>query len=162
MADRKVFSILEDDTDDLAPIPFRLEGRLRVPVAPDGVDLPAEVVGQLEMWDSLPKRERKALVAEHQLVTTWSMDLEAVPVAPAGALDDLTRSIVVDERTGKPKWNAFSLNRFMEGVLLDRHVARFTSLVHDKNRLLPIEALGEVVTWLSQETTTRPTRPSSD
>lgn len=159
----RTFSAFDDldDDDVLEPVPFRLQGRLLRPIPATVV--PDEVAAKLQRWASLKKTERAELRAEHDLVTTWQLDLEAVAVAPSGVLDDLARSVMIDEVTKKQIWNAVSLNRFMEGVLLDEHVAAFQELSRDKNRLLPIEVLGDTVMWLAGQLTDerRPTQPSS-
>lgn len=159
----RTFSAFEDlDEDDaLAPVAFRLEGRLLRPIAATVV--PDEVAEKLKRWGSLKRSERAELRQAHDLTTTWRLDLEAVAVAPSGVLDDLARSVMIDEVTKEQIWNAVSLNRFMEGVLLDEHVAAFQELSRDKNRLLPIEILGDTVMWLAGQLTDerRPTQPSS-
>lgn len=152
----KVFTALAGDVeeDSLAPIPFRLEGRLLHPIP--ATTVPDEVAAELARWDRVKRSRRKEIQEAHELVTTWSVDLEALPIAPSGILDDLMRSVVIDESTGQQKWNAMSLNRFMDGALLDEHTATFQELVRDKNRLLPIETLGRVVSYLSERMTKRP------
>jgi hypothetical protein len=91
----------------------------------------------------------------------WAESFVVLPMAPSGTLDDLMRSVGTDTK-GRQVFNAVSLQRFMEGVLLDEdNVDRFVALMHDKNRLLPIDTLGDAVMWLAEEITDRPTKPPS-
>lgn len=158
----KTFSVFADVDEDEAvgaPIPFRLEGRLLCPIP--ATTVPAEVMAELKRWPDLKKAERRKLLEQHDLVTTWSLDLRAVPVAPSGVLDDLARSVSLDAK-GNQVWNSLSLSRFVEGVLLDDCTDAYLELARDKNRLLPLETLGDVVMWLAEKTTgERPTLPSS-
>lgn len=90
----------------------------------------------------------------------WTETFTCVTVAPAGVLDDFVSVATVDAR-GNRVWNAPSLLRFLKGVLVDEDVVRLDQLVHDKERIVPLDTLGEVVLWLSQELLGRPTTPLS-
>lgn len=91
----------------------------------------------------------------------WSETFTVVPVAPGGVLDDVARMVGVDGR-GKRVWNAPSVMKFLTGVLIEPDVARFDDLVHDKERLVELEALGEITEWVSEQLfNPRPTQPSS-
>lgn len=158
----KTFSVFADvDEDDAigVPIPFKLEGRLLTPIAATRV--PDEVAAELKRWPYLSKEDRHRLRTSYDLTTTWQVSLEAVPTAPSGVLDDLARSVTIDSR-GRQTWNSLSLSRFMEGVLLDDCLEAYQDLARDKNRILPLEVLGDVVMWLTGKITgERPTLPSS-
>lgn len=90
----------------------------------------------------------------------WTETFTCVPVAPSGVLDDFVSVASVDER-GNRVWNAPSLLRFLKGVLIDTDVVRLDKLVHDKKRIVPLDTLGELVLWLSEELLGRPTTPPS-
>lgn len=85
----------------------------------------------------------------------WSESFTAVSVAPAGVLDDLASSMGVDDR-GNRVWHSPSLLGFMRGIIVDDDVARFESLMRDKDRAVDIRDLGEIMLWLSEELLDRP------
>jgi hypothetical protein len=39
---------------------------------------------------------------------------------------------------------------------------RFTALMEDPKRIVPMDVLSEIMSWLIEEYTDRPTQPSSD
>lgn len=91
----------------------------------------------------------------------WSEHFTCVPTAPSGVLDDLASSMGTDGR-GNTVWNQVSLLAFFRGVLLDDDVVRFQALVHDKDRLVELDLLGEIMLWVADEVVGHPTqRPSS-
>lgn len=90
----------------------------------------------------------------------WSESFRCLPDAPAAALDDLAASVGVDNR-GRMVWNQGSLLRFFRAVLHPDDEERFDALVNDKNRVLPLEALGDIMFWLGEVYTERPTEPPS-
>lgn len=91
----------------------------------------------------------------------WEESFSAVPVAPGGVLDDLTSSVSLDERTGNTVVHHMRVLQFFRGVLIDDDVERFEALVRDKNRVVPLEKLADILAWLTEELTGRPTQPSS-
>lgn len=86
----------------------------------------------------------------------WKETFTALPVAPSGVLDDLATSSILDEK-GNRIYNAPSLLAFFEGVLIEPDVIRFRSLTHDKDRIVSIDQLGEIMLWLGEELTGHPT-----
>lgn len=90
----------------------------------------------------------------------WAETFRCLPDAPAAALDDLASSVGVDTR-GRMVWNQGSLLRFFRAVLHPDDEERFDALVLDKNRVLPLEALGEIMFWLGEVYTEFPTEPPS-
>lgn len=91
---------------------------------------------------------------------TWSETFRCIPKAPSAALDDLARSVGQDEK-GQLIFNQVSLLRFFRQVMHPEDETKFDALVHDKNRAVEIEELGEVMFWLAEVYTERPTVPSS-
>lgn len=105
-----------------------------------------------------------------------------VAVAPPAVLLRLASAVTVNER-GEQVFNAPDLIAYVTGVLVDEvwavdepdeegkqdpaagrwvpvdDVDRFRELVYSKRVQIPIEVLGEVVLWLSEQYTGRPTRP---
>lgn len=90
----------------------------------------------------------------------WSETFRCLTKAPASALDDLARSIGMNER-GEQVWNQVSLLRFFFTVLHPDDEERFDKLVRDKDRTVDIGQLGDVMLWLSSEYGDRPTQPPS-
>lgn len=86
----------------------------------------------------------------------WKEAFTCLPEAPSGVLDDLATSTLLDDQ-GNRKYNAPSLMAFCEGVLIDADVARFRAITHDKDRIVKIELLGEVMMYLAEQLTNRPT-----
>jgi hypothetical protein len=86
----------------------------------------------------------------------WAETFTCVPEAPAGVLDDLVASMGIDG-DGNQRFNNVSLLRFIRGVLVEGDVGRFERLVRDKARVVPLETLGEIMLWLAEELTGRPT-----
>jgi hypothetical protein len=88
----------------------------------------------------------------------WTESFTCVPAAPAGVLDDLAASVTLDS-SGRMTWNQVSLLRFMRGVIRDEDVERLDALVHDKDRVVKIELLGETMLWVAEELAGRPMTP---
>jgi hypothetical protein len=84
-----------------------------------------------------------------------------VGLAPAGVLDDLTTAIRVDPNTGARRYDTLSCMAFVRQVLVEADVDRFEALMRDKDRIVGLIDLVQLVAWLSDELTLRPTRPSS-
>lgn len=86
-----------------------------------------------------------------------SESFTAIAVAPGGALLAFTE-LAEPETGARP---ARAIVQFLEDVLVDDDVARFTDLIHRKTSQVDIETLGEVVSWLMEEYGQRPTAPSN-
>jgi hypothetical protein len=80
-----------------------------------------------------------------------------LPVAPAGALNDLVAGI--GEIDGNTVYSAPNLIAFCEAVLVEGDEKRFRKVVHSKKTVVPIETLGDVVMWLAEVLVDRPTEP---
>ena len=91
----------------------------------------------------------------------WSETFTTYPVAPAGVLEALTESMAVDPNTGRRRYNTTRCMEFVTGVLLPEDRDRFEALVIDPERMVGLIDLVQVVVWLSDELTLRPTPPLS-
>lgn len=91
----------------------------------------------------------------------WSERFKTVPVVPVGVIDALTSSMGTDDH-GNTVFAQPSLLKFMRGLLYDEDIPRFDALMGDKNRAVDINTLGEIMLWLAEEKTGRPTMPSSN
>lgn len=92
---------------------------------------------------------------------TWTETFTCVGLAPAGVLEDLTTAIRVDPVTGNRRYDTLSCMAFVRQVLVPADVDRFEALLHDNDRVVGLIDLVQVVAWLSDELTLRPTRRSS-
>lgn len=90
----------------------------------------------------------------------WEEEFACVPVAPAGALADLTASVGLDKK-GNTVMREFDMLRFFEGVMVPEDWKRFDALVHDQDRIVKIDTLADVMTWLTEELSGVPTTPRS-
>lgn len=48
------------------------------------------------------------------------------------------------------------ISTFFDSVLVDESLERFNSLLEDKERIVTMETLGEIITWLIEEYSGRP------
>jgi hypothetical protein len=91
----------------------------------------------------------------------WTETFTCVGLAPAGVLEDLTSAIRVDPTTGMRRYDTLSCMAFVRAVLVPEDTGRFELLLHDTDRVVGLIDLVQVVAWLSDELTLRPTRPLS-
>lgn len=54
------------------------------------------------------------------------------------------------------------INNFFSHVLLSESYERFEKLVQDKDKVVPVETLSEIVAWLMSEYTNRPNQQPED
>lgn len=77
---------------------------------------------------------------------------DCVPEIPGKFLLDL----VQDSASEDPATSAAVVTRFFARVLTDESHTRFQALGEDKDRIVTVETLGEIVAWLMEEYTNRP------
>lgn len=68
--------------------------------------------------------------------------------------------LIANSDENKPQEAAQMVFDFFNAVLLDESAARFNALVEDKERIVQMETLGQIVSWLVEEYTNRPTQGS--
>ena len=56
--------------------------------------------------------------------------------------------------------SARMVNEFFSHVLFEDSYNRFQTLLNDKNRIVQVETLSEIVSWLMKEYTNRPNQPA--
>lgn len=83
-------------------------------------------------------------------------EFKCLPEPPAGVLTDLITSA-----DGSAGMQAAGLIGFIGGCMSDADAEQFQLTIHDKDTIVPLETLGEIVEWLVTEYTNRPTTPSS-
>ena len=76
--------------------------------------------------------------------------LDIMKVAAEG--DEDTRGLLM----------AVSVLDFFEKVMPPSEYERFEKLMEDEKRIVPMDVLSEIMSWLIEEYTDRPTKPSSD
>lgn len=54
------------------------------------------------------------------------------------------------------------IEKFFGSVLVDESYERFEALLHDKDRIVTVETLGEITGWLIEQYTSRPTQRPED
>lgn len=87
----------------------------------------------------------------------WRERFTLLDEPPAGVLDDLVRSMSIDQR-GRIKTIAqASLVQFVRGCLVPEDEDRFDALVQDKVRVVTIEQLADLADWISELMFNRPT-----
>lgn len=93
---------------------------------------------------------------------TWTEAFEALPIVPMAAAAALTEAFFVDDATGRRQQNPGAIVGFIRDALPDTEARRFMQLVHSKDKLMRIEVLADIVEYLSNRYTGRPTgAPSS-
>lgn len=90
----------------------------------------------------------------------WEEVFSILGSAPQGALVDLAQSVTIKD--GNIEYNANSVVRFLRAVLVPVDELRFDQLLHDKDRVVPIEQLGAVMLWAAGLVAERPTGPLSN
>ena len=76
--------------------------------------------------------------------------LDIMKVAAAG--DEDSRGVLM----------AVSILDFFQKVMPPEEYGRFEALMEDPKRIVPMDTLSEIMSWLIEEYTSRPTQPSSD
>lgn len=93
---------------------------------------------------------------------TWELQLEALAEAPLAAIEALGASMLYDENTGRNVVNPAAITQFFYACLVPESTLAFRKLVDDKTRLVELAALSDVMEWLAEIYTGRPTgAPSS-
>jgi len=144
---RRTFTFASEPAE---PLNFTLEGTYAVvPPAP-------------EANGARPRKGKaSAEVAEPELPAgTWRESFDCFPMTAPQSLADLALARRVTAE-GEPVWNAPAIIGFIRRCLLtDDDKQRFAALMNDPNRAVTIDQLGQVLIWLGEVYTERPTEPS--
>lgn len=87
----------------------------------------------------------------------YDEEFECVPQIQGKVLLDMVASSKSDD----PAESAATINQFFSTVLKDESLERFNALLTDKYKVVSVEDLGEIVGWLTEQYTNRPTEGSS-
>jgi hypothetical protein len=79
-------------------------------------------------------------------------EFTCIPVIQGKVLMDL----VSRSQSEDPNEALGVINSFFSKVLVDESLERFDSLLEDKNRIVTMETLGEIIAWLVEEYSGRP------
>ena len=83
-------------------------------------------------------------------------EFNCVPMIQGKFLLDL----VADSNSDDPVKNAETVTKFFKNVLLDESLERFESLMDDKEKIVSMETLAQITSWLVEEYAERPTERS--
>ena len=89
--------------------------------------------------------------------TTWEATFTALPVLPLAATANFTEAFFIDEASGRRQINPAAAVGFIRDALSEDDARRFMELVHSKHKLVRLEVISEVVAYLTQVYTGRPT-----
>ena len=64
--------------------------------------------------------------------------------------------LVADSSSEEPAKVAATMNKFFKTVLLDESYERFDALLNDKEKIVPVDVLAEITSWLIEEYSDRP------
>jgi len=70
--------------------------------------------------------------------------------------------LVASSGDSSPKSSADTMKMFFQNVLQDDSYERFTKLSHDKNKIVEVDTLANIVTWLMEEYGDRPPTQPED
>jgi hypothetical protein len=64
--------------------------------------------------------------------------------------------IVAQSGSDDPAQTANTLTQFFSNVLLEESLTRFNALINDREKIVSVETLAEIVAWLIEEYSDRP------
>jgi hypothetical protein len=88
----------------------------------------------------------------------YDEEFNCVPAVQGKFLIDLVASAESDDSSSSLK----IITSFFENVLTDESNVRFESLISDKEKIVTVESLSEIVSWLMSEYTNRPNQLPED
>lgn len=89
----------------------------------------------------------------------WSETFTVLPVLPATVLDGLLVAKRTDPRSGRTVIDQFSVTALLLGIVVTEDEDRLRALFDDKERLVPLEALAQILQALVEEVTGSPSTP---
>jgi hypothetical protein len=92
----------------------------------------------------------------------WDEEFSCVPQLQGKVLLDMVSSVNTDSDSSDASSQAKAINDFFSSVLTDESEKRFNALLTDKERIVSVDTLGEIVGWLVEQYTNRPTERSQD
>lgn len=71
-------------------------------------------------------------------------------------------NLVADGASGDPAASAKMINGFFKSALTDESYKRFDALLNDKDKVVTVETLSNIVSWLMEEYSDRPNQQPED
>lgn len=71
-------------------------------------------------------------------------------------------SLVSKSQSEDPAESIGVIDTFFSSVLVDESLERFNALLEDKDRIVNMETLGEIISWLVEEYSGRPNQQPED
>lgn len=71
-------------------------------------------------------------------------------------------NLVADGASGDPAASSRMITNFFQQVLEDESYERFDALLNDKHKVVSVETLSEIVSWLMEEYGDRPNQQPED
>lgn len=90
----------------------------------------------------------------------WEETFAILPAVPHAALSALTSLVTTDNR-GRARANASAINAFFTQTLTNESADRYMALVNDNDRIVTTNMLADVINWIVEETSARPTQRQS-
>lgn len=90
-------------------------------------------------------------------VERWEETFSVLGEIPQGALSDLGAAVTITD--GELIYSSAAVIRYLRAALVPMDLVRFDALLRDKNRLCPLEQLGNVMFWCTGIQMGRPTGP---
>lgn len=91
------------------------------------------------------------------ITVDWEETFHCLPTAPGAVIDDLAGTLAVDPTTGGRIYKMGSTVQFLRDVIVDEDLGRFEALFRDRKRVIGLHTLVDVVMWLNEEYSARPT-----
>lgn len=85
-------------------------------------------------------------------------EFSCIPVIQGKVLLDLVKK----SQSNDPLVAAAVVDEFFDKVLVDESLSRFNDLLQDKERIVTVETLSEIVAWLIEEYSGRPEEQPED
>lgn len=83
----------------------------------------------------------------------WNEEFECVPAVQGKVLLNLVSDTSADD----PVKSAQTMNKFFEAALKKESLEKFNTLLEDPEKIVTVEVLGEIVGWLVEQYSNRPT-----
>lgn len=86
----------------------------------------------------------------------WDEEFHCVKVMQGKVMLDMVAKSGSDD----PSESAGLISKFFSQVLLDESLERFNALLEDKDKIVTVDTLAEIVSWLTEQYTNRPSEGS--
>jgi hypothetical protein len=91
----------------------------------------------------------------------WDEEFTCVTELQGKVLLDMVANVTTEDNAD-PSAQAKAITDFFSTVLVDESEKRFNTLLTDKEKIVSVDTLGEIVGWLVEQYTNRPTERPQD